>query len=143
MNISFAFQTSCTLKHRTVLKQWIKTIIEQEEKVPGDISYIFCSDEQLLEINKEYLNHDYYTDIITFDYSEADEVSGDMFISIDRIKDNAKELKVSYQEELYRVIIHGVLHLLGYKDKTEEESEQMREMENKSLSVLFNILNKR
>ena len=136
MGISFAFQTTCTLKNRTILKQWIKLVIENNNKKVGEIAYIFCSDEQLLEINKEFLNHDYYTDIITFDYSETDVVSGDMFISIDRIKDNAKILGVAYQEELHRVIIHGILHLLGNKDKTETESENMRKLEDECLSVL-------
>ncbi len=143
MGISFAFQTNCTLKNRTILKQWIKSTIENDNKQLGEISYIFCSDEQLLEINKEFLNHDYYTDIITFDYSEADVVSGDLFISIDRIKDNAKTLRTPYQEELHRVIIHGILHLLGNKDKTESESENMRRLENDCLSVLSTFINKK
>lgn len=140
MGISFAFQTTCTLKNRTILKQWIKLVIENNNKKVGEIAYIFCSDEQLLKINKEFLNHDYYTDIITFDYSETDVVSGDMFISIDRIKDNAKILGVAYQEELHRVIIHGILHLLGNKDKTETESENMRKLEDESLSVLSTFI---
>jgi rRNA maturation RNase YbeY len=140
MGISFAFQTTCTLKNRTILKQWIKLVIENNNKKVGEIAYIFCSDEQLLEINKEFLNHDYYTDIITFDYSETDVVSGDMFISIDRIKDNAKILGVAYQEELHRVIIHGILHLLGNKDKTETESENMRKLEDDCLSVLSTFI---
>ena len=140
MGISFAFQTNCSLKKRTILKQWIKAIVENNKKEVGEISYIFCSDEQLLKINKEFLNHDYYTDIITFDYSETDVVSGDMFISIDRIKDNAKILGVAYQEELHRVIIHGILHLLGNKDKTETESENMRKLEDECLSVLSTFI---
>lgn len=140
MGISFAFQTTCTLKNRTILKQWIKLVIENNNKKVGEIAYIFCLDEQLLEINKEFLNHDYYTDIITFDYSETDVVSGDMFISIDRIKDNAKILGVAYQEELHRVIIHGILHLLGNKDKTETESENMRKLEDECLSVLSTFI---
>lgn len=143
MGISFAFQTNCSLKKRTILKQWIKAIVENNKKEVGEISYIFCSDEQLLEINKEFLNHDYYTDIITFDYSETDVVSGDLFISIERIKDNAKTLKTSYQEELHRVIIHGVLHLLGYKDKTEEESENMRKLEDECLLILSTYINEK
>ena len=143
MGISFAFQTNCSLKKRTILKQWIKTIVENNKKEVGEISYIFCSDEQLLEINKEFLNHDYYTDIITFDYSETDVVSGDLFISIERIKDNANTLKTSYQEELHRVIIHGVLHLLGYKDKTEEESENMRKLEDECLLLLSTYINEK
>lgn len=143
MGISFAFQTNCSLKKRTILKRWIKAIVENNKKEVGEISYIFCSDEQLLEINKEFLNHDYYTDIITFDYSETDVVSGDLFISIERIKDNAKTLKTSYQEELHRVIIHGVLHLLGYKDKTEEESENMRKLEDECLLILSTYINEK
>ena len=143
MGISFAFQTNCSLKKRTILKQWITTIVEKNKKEVGEISYIFCSDEQLLEINKEFLNHDYYTDIITFDYSEADVISGDLFISIERIKDNAKTLKTSYQEELHRVIIHGVLHLLGYKDKTEVESENMRKLEDECLLILSTYINEK
>lgn len=143
MGISFAFQTTCTLKNRTILKQWIKLVIENNNKKVGEIAYIFCSDEQLLEINKEFLNHDYYTDIITFDYSETDIVSGDLFISIDRIKDNAKTLDVSYQEELHRVIIHGILHLLGFKDKTDEESQNMRLLENECLSDLLTFINQK
>lgn len=143
MGISFAFQTTCTLKNRTILKQWIKLVIENNNKKVGEIAYIFCSDEQLLEINKEFLNHDYYTDIITFDYSETDVVSGDMFISIDRIKDNAKILGVAYQEELHRVIIHGILHLLGNKDKTETESENMRKLEDECLLILSTYINEK
>ena len=143
MGISFAFQTNCSLKKRTILKQWIKAIVENNKKEVGEISYIFCSDEQLLEINKEFLNHDYYTDIITFDYSETDVVSGDLFISIERIKDNAQTLNTSYQEELHRVIIHGVLHLLGYKDKTEEESENMRKLEDECLLILSTYINEK
>ena len=143
MGISFAFQTTCTLKNRTILKQWIKLVIENNNKKVGEIAYIFCSDEQLLEINKEFLNHDYYTDIITFDYSETDVVSGDMFISIDRIKDNAKILGVAYQEELHRVIIHGILHLLWNKDKTETESENMRKLEDECLLILSTYINEK
>jgi rRNA maturation RNase YbeY len=143
MGISFAVQTTFILKNRTILKNWIKRTIERNNKQLGEISYIFCSDEQLLEINKEFLNHDYYTDIITFDYSEADVISGDLFISIERIKDNAKTLKTSYQEELHRVIIHGVLHLLGYKDKTEVESENMRKLEDECLLILSTYINEK
>jgi rRNA maturation RNase YbeY len=126
-----------------VLKQWIKNTIEANNKEMGDISYIFCSDDQLLDINKEFLNHDYYTDVITFDYSETENVSGDIFISIDRIRDNAKILELSYLDELHRVIIHGVLHLLGFKDKTKEESKNMRRLEDECLSELLTLLNKK
>lgn len=100
------------------------------------LNYIFCDDEYLLEINKEHLNHDYYTDIITFDYCDEENTSGDLFISIDRVKDNAKQLNIEFNEELKRVIIHGLLHLIGFKDKTEEDASIMRENENKCLSKL-------
>ncbi len=143
MGINFSFQTTFTLKNRMVLKQWIKNTIEANNKEMGDISYIFCSDDQLLDINKEFLNHDYYTDVITFDYSETENVSGDIFISIDRIRDNAKILELSYLDELHRVIIHGVLHLLGFKDKTKEESKNMRRLEDECLSELLTLLNKK
>jgi rRNA maturation RNase YbeY len=143
MGINFSFQTTFTLKNRRVLKQWIKNTIEANNKEMGDISYIFCSDDQLLDINKEFLNHDYYTDVITFDYSETENVSGDIFISIDRIRDNAKILELSYLDELHRVIIHGVLHLLGFKDKTKEESKNMRRLEDECLSELLTLLNKK
>ena len=91
--------------------EWIKSVAATYEKRIGEIAYIFCSDEKILEINREYLDHDYYTDIITFDYTEKNRISGDIFISIDTVKSNADEFKVSYEEELHRIIIHGILHL--------------------------------
>lgn len=115
--------------------QWIKKCINKNKKEVGDISYIFCSDEYLLKINQDYLNHDYYTDIITFDYCEKDIISGDIFISIDRIKDNADRLDITFKNELDRVIIHGIIHLLGQKDKTEEEAKEMRIKEDYYLSL--------
>ncbi|MDR1724869.1 MAG: rRNA maturation RNase YbeY [Bacteroidales bacterium] len=120
---------------RTALKDWIKKIAVLYGKEIGEISYIFCDDEYLLEINQEYLNHDTYTDIVTFDYSEDDIISGDIFISVDRVKENAKKLKIPFERELKRVIIHGILHLCGLKDKTSEESSKMREEEEKALSL--------
>lgn len=99
------------------IKKWIKNTVSDEDKKTGDISFIFCSDDYLLNINRQYLDHDYYTDIITFDYVEGDLISGDIFISADRIKENAVLFKVSFQNELNRIIIHGILHLIGYKDK--------------------------
>jgi rRNA maturation RNase YbeY len=110
--------------------QQIIQLIREESKESGDISVIFCSDEYLLEMNKKHLNHDYYTDIITFNYVEGKLISGDLFISTDRIKENANKFRVSFHEELYRVILHGVLHLIGYNDKTEEQKKVMREKEN-------------
>lgn len=112
---------------------WYSNVCETELKVLGEISVIFCSDEHLLEMNKEYLEHDYYTDIITFDYSGGGVVSGDLFISVDRVQDNADELDVLFQDELHRVCVHGLLHLCGYKDKSEADEQLMRSKENEML----------
>ena len=109
-------------------------MIKNELKKTGDISVIFCSDEYLLQLNKEYLNHDYYTDIITFDYVEDDLISGDLFISLDRVKENARQFETPVLNELYRVVFHGTLHLTGYEDKTDSEQKLMREKENYYLS---------
>lgn len=111
------------------IRAWILSVIKQEKKLSGDISFIFCSDEYLLEINRQYLSADYLTDVITFDFTEEDNISGDIFISVDRVKENAKQYKQKYFHEMLRVILHGVLHLIGYKDKTEKEIKQMREKE--------------
>jgi probable rRNA maturation factor len=116
------------------IKTCINQLISNELNECGDISVIFCSDEHLLGMNKQYLNHDYYTDIITFDYVEENVISGDLFISFDRIVDNAKQLKIELVNEVYRVVFHGVLHLVGYKDKTDEEQRVMTEKENYYLS---------
>lgn len=113
---------------------WIHTIVGDHKKELGELSYVFCSDDYLLEMNKEYLSHDYYTDIITFNYNEGNSLSGDLFISYDRIIDNASNLNVSVMDELCRVMIHGVLHLVGFNDKTDEEQELMTKEENKSLA---------
>ncbi len=112
---------------RTKLKSFIKNIFKKEGKILGELSYVFCSDEYLLNINRQFLNHDYYTDIITFDISETmEEVKGEIYISIERVKDNAKQLNQTTQKELLRVIFHGALHLCGYKDKTKSQKTQMR-----------------
>lgn len=108
---------------------WLEQVAKEEGVEVDSISIIFCSDEELLEMNKQYLDHDYYTDIITFDYSEEGYISGDLFISIDRIKENVEHLKVDYSSELKRVCVHGVLHLCGYKDKSPSDEAQMREKE--------------
>ncbi len=112
-----------------MLEQHIEFLVNNEKRKLGDVSIVFCSDEYLLRINEEYLNHNYYTDIITFDYSENFFISGDLFISLDRIRDNALKFQTTFNKELYRVILHGVLHLVGYKDKTGAEQETMREKE--------------
>lgn len=116
--------------------QWIKAVIKRENKGLVNLNYIFCSDQYLLEINQQYLNHPVLTDIITFDNSSDKEViEGDVFISIDRVKDNALSLKVAFDEEVHRVLIHGVLHLSGYSDKTSAEKAQMRNKEDAYLSL--------
>ncbi len=118
------------------LTNWISKVCITENYNLGDISLIFCSDEYLLDINRTHLDHDYYTDIITFDYTDNQIVSGDLFISIDRVRDNATDFNVSFEHELYRVIIHGVLHLCGYKDKSDDEEKLMRTKENNALSLI-------
>jgi len=120
------------IKRRATTK-WIYLTIEKCGMKSGAISYIFCSDEEILRINKKYLNHDYYTDIITFDYSENGVVSGDLFISVDTVKSNSEKYGTVYEDELRRVMIHGILHLCGFKDKTPEDEKIMREKENLNL----------
>lgn len=117
---------------------WIKNIADSFSKKLGDVAYLFCNDNKILDINRQYLNHDFYTDIITFDYSEGDKISGDIFISLDTVKTNSQKYNTDYQEELYRVIIHGVLHLCGLDDKSEADSIEMREAEDRALKQLFN-----
>lgn len=114
---------------------WYTNVCEVEGKSLGDVSLIFCSDEHLLQMNKEYLDHDYYTDIITFDYTEGALVSGDLFISVDRVLDNANQFNVAFQDELHRVCVHGLLHLCGYKDKSDSEELLMRSKENQMLEL--------
>ena len=134
MELEYYLQ-DCDLKlpNKEQLSIWIEETIENEDREAGILSVIFCSDDYLLEINKKYLNHDYYTDIITFDYVDTEligsPISGDLFISIDTVGRNAFEYKVQFKTELHRVIIHGILHLLGYKDKTSSESLEMRTKE--------------
>jgi rRNA maturation RNase YbeY len=123
------------------LKAWIANTIEQATFHIEALNYIFCSDDYLLEINKQHLQHDYYTDIITFDYSaNPKELEGEFYISIDRIRDNAAENHVSFAEELHRVMIHGVLHLLGHGDKSATEAKEMRRLENEALQArMFHV----
>lgn len=132
-SVSFFTYQEEPLSEYDSLKPWIEETIQDMGKEAGELTLITCSDEELLQINKEHLNHDYYTDIITFDYSEGKIVSGDLFISTDRVKENATAFEVSEQTEFKRVVIHGILHLCGLGDKTEEESKIMREHENKYL----------
>ena len=121
------------------ITETLPVLVSFESRELGDITLIFCTDEELLAINKEHLDHDYYTDIITFNYNNESIISGDLFISMDRIKDNATQLGVSMEEELHRVCYHGVLHLVGYNDKTDQEIEVMRAKENFYLNKLFHV----
>lgn len=128
-----------SLKERSRLKQFIEKLFITEKKTLGSISYVFCSDEHLLGINKDFLKHDFYTDVITFDLgSDKSVIEGEVYLSVDRIKDNAKEIAVSFKEELHRVIFHGALHLCGYKDKKPIDIKTMRSREDKYLRSYFN-----
>lgn len=133
--IEFFSENDFQLNQEEELKDWISSIISSEGFVTGDISFVFCNDDYLHSINLEFLNHDTLTDIISFDYSLGKELHGEIYISTERVKDNAKELKVSETDELHRVIIHGVLHLCGHKDKTMEQENSMRNRENASLKA--------
>lgn len=135
LEIVFEDVDAVSFEHSSIL-DWYSKVANQEEKVIGDLTIIFCSDDYLLEVNREHLNHDYYTDIITFDYSVFPIVSGDLFISVDRVKENATDFNVSFEHELHRVIIHGFLHLCGYFDKTNEDELLMRSKENQALSLI-------
>lgn len=131
----FSEDVDFSLKNERSIQSWISLCIEKEALICGDLSFIFSSDEHILTINKDYLDHDFYTDIITFDYREDEIISGDVFISIDRVTENATTLSLSFSDELHRVMIHGVLHIMGYKDKTPEEESLMRSKEDFYLSL--------
>lgn len=124
---------------RREISAWIKNVASVYGKKVGDIAYIFCNDDKILEVNREYLQHDYYTDIITFDYTEGNFVAGDIFISLDTVRSNSELLGVPYRQELHRVIIHGILHLCGIDDKGEGEREIMEKEENKALAMLSSL----
>ena len=121
---------------KEAVSKWIKAVTETYGKKTGDITYIFCSAEKILEVNRQYLQHDYYTDIITFDYTSGNKISGDLFISLDTVKTNSEKFETPYNEELHRTIIHGILHLCGINDKGPGEREIMEENENKALAIL-------
>ncbi|AKP51149.1 rRNA maturation RNase YbeY [Cyclobacterium amurskyense] len=132
----FEEEIKSSLTERRQVKAWIKQIATNKGFKVNTLNYIFCTDDYLLDINVNYLNHDTFTDIVTFDQSEKDtEIEGDIYISVERVKENAKNLNTSYKEELLRVLAHGLLHLCGYKDKTENEKKEMRNEENISLSL--------
>lgn len=118
------------------ISAWVKKVAEKYGKTVGDIAYVFCDDEEILRVNQQYLQHDYYTDIITFDYSEGNKISGDLFISLDTVTTNAEQFGRPYAEELHRVMIHGILHLCGIDDKGPGEREIMEAAEDEALKIL-------
>ena len=127
--------------YKNELPHWIELVANSYNRRVGKIAYIFCSDTKILEVNKNYLQHDYFTDIITFDYSKKDLISGDLFISLDTVRSNSKEFNTSYDEELHRTIIHGILHLCGVNDKGPGEREIMEAAANKALDKLLSLIN--
>lgn len=135
--INFFFENIDEIELPNNILEWITQLIQNEGKRVGDINYIFCDDEYLLKVNQDFLNHDYYTDIITFDYVKGKTINGDIFVSVTRILDNAKILSNNFEKELTRVLAHGVLHLCGYKDKTEEEIKQMRTKEDFYIEKMY------
>ncbi len=135
--INFNYETDFILENESVISNWISQIILSENKTEGEISYIFCNNEYLHQINKEFLNHDTLTDIISFDYSVGDELNGDIFISIEMVKDNALEYSVTFNEELLRVLSHGILHYCGYKDKTPSDALKMRSKEEEKINMFY------
>lgn len=133
--ISFNYEIDFELDNETAFADWLSAVIVSENKKEGDINYIFCDDDYLHKINLEYLQHDTLTDIISFDYSVGSELHGDIFVSIERVKDNAQDFDVSFEEELKRVLVHGVLHYCGYKDKSEKDELLMRSKENEKIAM--------
>ena len=138
--VNYYFEdTAFKLKAKTKIKNWLKLVAESEVYTLGNVSVIFCSDNYILDINQRFLQHDYFTDIITFDYTEGSKISGDLFISVDSVKENSIEYGTDFENELHRVIVHGILHLIGYDDHTDEDVRIMRSKENYYLS-LYDLL---
>lgn len=133
--ISYASQNDFTLSNEKEISLWIQEVITKEHLELGELSYVFCSDDFLHEMNLEYLEHDTLTDIITFDYREGNMINGEIYISTDRVAENAKEFSVSFEEELHRVMIHGILHISGYDDLSDTEEKQMRTKEDWALAL--------
>lgn len=133
--ISFNYETDFVLDNETNFSNWLSEVISSELKNEGEINYIFCDDDYLLEINQQYLDHDTLTDIISFDYSVGNELHGDIFISVERVRDNATDYNVSFEDELKRVMVHGLLHYCGYKDKSESDERLMREKEEEKMKM--------
>lgn len=134
-------KTKFNFRQKVLHKQWINSWVESRKATCGSISIIFTSNSNLRLINRDYLNHNYYTDVITFNYNEPGIVSGDIYISVDQVRENSKDLRVTFESEILRVIIHGVLHLLGYNDKSEVEIMEMRKKENEALEMLEGLSN--
>ena len=143
-NINFFNQDApaYTLQNKTLIKVWLEKIMKQFGRTQFEIAYIFSNDEYVLQINQQFLQHDFYTDIITFDYSTNEKIESEIYISIDRVKENAKELNTTFKKEICRVIVHGVLHLCGLKDKTKAQQNEMRAAENNAL-LLFEKMTKK
>tara|TARA_R100000789_G_scaffold72993_2_gene68733 strand:- start:3 stop:422 length:420 start_codon:yes stop_codon:yes gene_type:complete len=133
--IAFHFKSELVIQKKTDYADWINRVVDSEGFSVGQIDYIFCTDNYLLKLNKDYLNHDTFTDIITFDYTEGKIISGDIFISTDRVQDNAKKFDVEFSNELRRVMIHGILHLAGFGDKSKEEKDIMRLKEDEKIKM--------
>lgn len=133
--ISYNYETEFELSNEAAFSNWISKVIDSENKKEGEINYIFCDDNYLLEINQQYLDHDTLTDIISFDYSVGNELHGDIFISVERVRENAEDFSVSFDDELKRVMIHGVLHYCGFKDKTESDEQLMRNKEDEKIKM--------
>lgn len=136
--INFNYESDFSLDNEEAVAAWMSEVIASENKIEGEINYIFCDDEYLHKINLEYLDHDNLTDIISFDYSMGNEINGDVFISVERVRDNANDYEVPFETELKRVMVHGVLHYCGYKDKVEEDERLMRSKEDEKLA-LFHV----
>lgn len=134
--ISFNFESAFSLNNETALSEWIAAVISEEKCVLEEINFIFCDDDYLHKLNVEFLNHDTLTDVISFDYSVGKVIAGDVYISVERVEDNAKDFNVAMSEELHRVMVHGILHYCGYKDKTDVDAKLMRSKENHYLSLL-------
>ena len=133
--ISFNYETEFELQNEPDFSKWLSSVILSENKKEGEINYIFCDDNYLLEINQQYLDHDTLTDIISFDYSVGNEINGDIFVSVERVKENASDFKVTFHEEIQRVLVHGILHYCGYKDKTESDERIMRFKEEEKMKM--------
>ena len=133
--INFNYESEFTLDNEEAIATWLSSVIVSENKSEGEINYIFCDDEYLHQINVEYLNHDTLTDIISFDYTMGNEISGDVFVSVERVLDNSKDYNTSFEDELKRVLVHGVLHYCGYKDKSKEDEALMRSKEDEKIAM--------